>query len=163
MRNTIEGGLTRLKAYFILGLPNETQEDIDGIIELGRKVSKEGKSLSVIRFSCGYFVPKARTKFQDESIEPVNDLQRKGKYLVKAFSKIPRIDCETYNPKWSRIQAILSTGGNEISEAIKIASLLGGGLGDWRRAFNETGLDIIELSEIKKEREKHPWDFIKLD
>ena len=156
------GGLTRLKAYFILGLPGEEQEDIDGIIDLGKIIQKEGKKIRKIRFSCGYFVPKPQTLFQNESIFPLKDLTDKGKYLRKNLSKIPNLDCELFSPKMARIQTILSIGGLEISKPLAIASKLGGGLGDWRRAFNECNLDLIKLSEERQEKEELPWDFIQL-
>ncbi|MHA1461976.1 MAG: radical SAM protein [Candidatus Heimdallarchaeota archaeon] len=157
-----EGGLSRLKAYFILGFPGETEEDIDGIIRLGKAMAKEGKNIRKIRFSCGYLVPKPRTLYQDESIFSLSELQTKGKYLTKQFSKIPKIDCEIYSPKWTRIQTILSIGGEEISQPLKLAAKLGGGLGDWRRALKEFGLDINKLAEEREKAEIHPWDFIRI-
>jgi len=156
------GGLARIKAYFILGLPGEKDEDIEGIVQLGKEMKKEAKKIRKIRFSCGYFVPKPQTMLQDESIYPLQELTAKGKYLTKLFSKIPNIDCEIYSPKWARIQTILSIGGLEIAKPLEIAAKLGGGLGDWRRAFNECKLDIVKLSEQREERETRPWDFIKL-
>jgi len=157
-----EGGLTRIKAYFILGLPTETEEDLEGIIQLGKEMAKEGKNIRKIIFSCGYLIPKPRTTYQDESIYPLSELRQKGKYLTKLFAKIPKVDCEIYNPKWARIQTILSIGGQEISKPLRLAAQLGGGLGDWRRALKEYGLDINKLAENREKRDIQPWDFIKL-
>ncbi len=155
------GGLPRIKAYFVLGLPDETQEDIQGIVDMAENIAKAAKKVNKIRFSCGYFVPKPRTQFQDESIFPLKELQAKDKFLTKTINKIPRVDCEVYSPKRSRIQAILSTGGLEIAKALLLAKNYGGGLGAWRRAFNECNMSMEQLAEVKREGE-HPWDFIEL-
>ncbi|MHA1220849.1 MAG: hypothetical protein ACTSQB_03880, partial [Candidatus Heimdallarchaeota archaeon] len=108
------------------------------------------------------FVPKPRTLYQDESLFSLKELQTRGKLLTKLTAKIPKLDCEIYNPKWSRIQTILSISGEEISKPLKLVAELGGGLGDLRRALNENKLTIEDIVENRKRLNEHPWDFIKL-
>jgi radical SAM superfamily enzyme YgiQ (UPF0313 family) len=155
-----ENGLQRLKAYFILGLPTETKEDLEGIITLARKIKEKTKGLRSIRFSCGFFVPKPWTRFQDETIFPLKQLREKRKYILKNLGEIPSVQGEVYSSKWSRIQTILSTGGPEISKVIKTAALLGGTLGNWRTALKKHNLDFETL--LYKKKNTHPWEFIEL-
>ncbi|NHJ86378.1 MAG: radical SAM protein [Asgard group archaeon] len=157
-----EGGLSRVKAYFILGLPGEELSDIKGIADLASGMVKTGKNIRKFRISSGFFVPKPRTMNQDESILPMNELQARSKLLKKLTAKIPRLECEIYNPKWTRIQAILSISGSEISNALKMATEFGAGLGAWRRALTDNNLDIDSIVEKRVIQDEHPWDFIKL-
>ena len=157
-----DGGLSRLKTYFILGLPDENDEDIKAIAELGSEMSKIGRNMRKIRISCGYFIPKPRTQYQDKSLFPLKELQAKGKLLLKLAKRIPKVDCDISNAKWSRIQTILSISGKEISRPLLLATKYGGGLGDWRRALNESNLTIEEIVENRAEQDEHPWDFIKM-
>lgn len=160
--NISESGLTRLKAYFILGLPDETIEDIEAIAELANIVAKTGKKLRKIRFSAGFFIPKPKTTYQDEPLLTLKELQNRSRILSKAINAIPRVDCEIGNPKRARIQTILSISGEEISQPLKLTAKLGGGLGDWRRALKEYNTSIEQIVELREMQEEHPWDFIKL-
>ncbi|NHJ48675.1 MAG: radical SAM protein [Asgard group archaeon] len=158
----MNGGLSRLKLYFILGLPNETEQDVLAISKLAANIAKIGKNLRKIRISAGFFIPKPKTAYQDESLFTLKKLQQKERILKKEISSIPRVDCDVGNPKWARIQTILSISGEEISQPLKYVSKLGGGLGDWRRALKEYNTSIEEIVEERKKLEEHPWDFIKI-
>jgi radical SAM superfamily enzyme YgiQ (UPF0313 family) len=160
--NIANNGLSRLKTYFILGLPNETIEDVEAIADLASQLAKAGKGLRKIRISAGFFIPKPRTAYQDESLFKLEELQKRSRLLNKAIGSIPRVDCEIYNPKWARIQTILSISGEEISQPLKYVAKLGGGLGDWRRALKEYNTSIEQIVEQRKIKEEQPWDFIKM-
>jgi radical SAM superfamily enzyme YgiQ (UPF0313 family) len=157
-----DGGLSRVKAYFILGLPDETAEDIEAIATLAERMSKAGREIRKMRISCGFFVPKPWTGYQDKSLFSLKELQAKSKLLKSKIKNIPKVDCEISNPKMSRIQTILSISGKEISDPLKQAAKLGGGLGDWRRALKEHGMSIEGIVENRVIDEKYPWEFIKL-
>ncbi len=155
-------GLSRLKAYFILGLPDEKEEDIEAIAKLAEEMAKVGKNIRKLRISSCFFIPKPRTQYQDKSLFSLKELQAKRKLLYKLTNKIPRVNCDISNPKWSRIQTILSISGKEISKPLMLAAKYGGGLGSWRRALNEFNLTIEDIVENRSEKEEHPWDFIEL-
>ncbi|NHJ38711.1 MAG: radical SAM protein [Asgard group archaeon] len=160
--NISEGGLSRLKAYFILGLPEETIYDVEAIAEIAKLLIKAGKKIRKIKISAGFFVPKPKTTYQDESLLSLKELQYRSRLLNKAINSIPRVDCEIGNPKWTRIQTILSVSGEEISQPLKFVAKLGGGLGDWRRVLKDYNTSIEQIVENREIREEHPWDFIKL-
>jgi radical SAM superfamily enzyme YgiQ (UPF0313 family) len=162
IRTASDGGLSRVKAYFILGLPDETVDDVEAIATLAEEMSKVGKKLRKIRISCGFFIPKPWTGYQDKSLFSLKDLQAKSKLLKSKTKNIAKVDCEITNPKMARIQTILSISGKEISKPLKLAAKLGGGLGDWRRALSEYGMSIEGIVENRVIDEKFPWEFIKL-
>ena len=162
IRTASDGGLSRVKAYFILGLPDETVDDVEAIATLAEEMSKVGKKLRKIRISCGFFIPKPWTGYQDKSLFSLKDLQAKSKLLKSKTRNIAKVDCEITNPKMARIQTILSISGKEISKPLKLAAKLGGGLGDWRRALSEYGMSIEGIVENRVIDEKFPWEFIKL-
>jgi len=157
-----ENGLSRLKAYFILGLPGETENDVQAIIELAKAMVTAGRKIRTFRFSTGYFIPKPRTIFQDESILPLKELQTRGKLLLKGGVKVPRVKFEVYSAKWAQIQTLLSLGSEELADVLEAAAKLGGRLGDWRQALKENGLHLERIIEQRKRTTQHPWDFIML-
>ncbi|NHJ32302.1 MAG: radical SAM protein [Asgard group archaeon] len=162
VKTASDGGLSRVKAYFILGLPDETTEDIEAIAELAEQMAKAGKEIRKLRISCGFFVPKPRTSYQGKSLFSLKNLQAKSKLLKSRTKNLTKVDCEITNPKMSRIQTILSIGGKEISEPLRLAARLGGGLGDWRRALKEFGMSIEGIVENRVIDDIYPWEFIKL-
>jgi radical SAM superfamily enzyme YgiQ (UPF0313 family) len=157
----MNNGLARLKAYFMIGLPEETENDVKAISSLTSDIAKIGKKLYKIKISSGIFIPKAKTQYQDESMLPLQELQQRSRMLKKDISKIPRVECEVSNPKWARIQTILSISGKEIAKPLKQVAQLGGGLGAWRRALSKIGMSIEGIVENRKSLQDHPWDFIK--
>ncbi len=161
VKTASEGGLSRVKGYFILGLPDEENEDVEAIATLAEQMIKAGKNIQKLRISCGFFVPKPWTNYQDKSLFSLQELQAKVKLLKSKIKNTARVDCEITNPKLSRIQTILSIGGKEISQPLKLAAQLGGGLGDWRRALREFGLSIEGIVENREIEKNRPWEFIK--
>ena len=161
VKTASEGGLSRVKGYFILGLPEEENEDIEAIATLAEQMAVAGKEIRKLRISCGFFVPKPWTSYQGKSLFPLKELQAKTKLLKSKIHNIAKVDCEITNPKMSRIQTILSIGGKDISAPLKLAAQLGGGLGDWRRALGKHGMSIEGIVENRELDGKYPWEFIK--
>ena len=110
-------GIPNLKLYFIIGLPTETQEDIDAVISLAEKVrevqlthARAAGRIGRITLSVNSFVPKPFTPFQWEPMEPVESLNRKQRFLDKAVRKIGNMNLIHDLPKWEYFQALLSRG-----------------------------------------------------
>jgi len=109
-----EGGWSGVKLYFMLGLPTESYEDIEGIAELGHKVveaykntpkDKRGKGLSVT-ISTSSFVPKPFTPFQWEPQDSIETLREKQIFL-KSKIKSKSIKYNWHDPELSFLEAIL--------------------------------------------------------
>jgi radical SAM family uncharacterized protein len=158
-------GIPNLKLYFIIGLPTETQEDVDGILELAAKVRevqlKHARPLGRIgriTLSVNSFVPKPFTPFQWEPMETVEGLNKKLRSLEKTVRKIGNMNIIHDLPKWEYVQALLSRGDRRVGMLIKTALEKGG---DWKGAARVLGLDTdFYVTRKRKPDEVLPWDFI---
>lgn len=158
-------GILNLKLYFIIGLPTETQEDVDAIIVLAEKIREiqlkharpQGR-IGRITLSVNSFVPKPFTPFQWEPMESIESLNRKQRNLEKAVKKIGNMNIIHDLPKWEYIQALLSRGDRRIGELIRHAHAHGG---DWRKAAKDMDMTMNFYVSRKREfNEALPWDFI---
>jgi radical SAM family uncharacterized protein len=158
-------GIPNLKLYFILGLPTETQEDVDAIITLAKKVrevqlthARPAGRIGRITLSVNSFVPKPFTPFQWEPMEHVERLNKKQRYLEKAVRNIGNMNIIHDLPKWEYIQALLSRGDRRIGSLIKTAHEKNG---DWKSAARElkTHTDFY-VTRRRAFSELLPWDFI---
>jgi radical SAM family uncharacterized protein len=158
-------GIPNLKLYFIIGLPTETQEDMEAIIALAGQVReaqlKHARPLGRIgriTLSVNSFVPKPFTPFQWEPMETVESLKRKIRYLEKAVRKIGNMNMIHDLPKWEYVQALLSRGDRRVGKLIAAARENGG---DWKKATKETGMDTDFYVYRKRNfDEALAWDFI---
>ncbi|MFH0702744.1 MAG: radical SAM protein [bacterium] len=157
-------GLSGLKIYGIIGLPTETQQDIDELICLITKLKQENKSLK-LTLSISSFVPKAHTPFQWEKREKNSILQEKSDYLKRELYK-NKILFKPTSIKWDYIQAVLSRGDRRLSSLLERVYRYNGSLGSWGRAFKElkTEINIPELDWYALRQRTYeeilPWDFI---
>ncbi len=158
-------GIPNLKLYFIIGLPTETQEDVDAIIALAGNVREiqlkharpQGR-IGRITLSVNSFVPKPFTPFQWEPMEAIESLNRKQRYLEKTVRKIGNMNIIHDLPKWEYVQALLSRGDRRVGALLMAAHANGG---DWKKAAKETGM-ATEFYVYRKRAfsEALPWDFI---
>ena len=158
-------GIPNLKLYFILGLPTETQEDVDAIITLAEKAhevqlkhARPAGRIGRITLSVNSFVPKPFTPFQWEPMERVDSLNKKLRSLEKAVKKIGNMNIIHDLPKWEYIQALLSRGDRRLWRLIRVAHERDG---DWKTAARELGIDTdFYVTRRRDVDEVLPWDFI---
>jgi len=151
-----ENGLKGLKIYSMIGIPTETQEDIDEFLRLGKKIKDENKGFN-IEFSFSTFVPKPHTPFQWAKREDTKSLEKKQKYLEKEFAKLG-IASKFSSAKWDYWQSVLSRGGSEIAPILVEVYKQGGKIGAYKSAFK--GVNIKESFDIEEEL---PWDVIEIE
>jgi radical SAM superfamily enzyme YgiQ (UPF0313 family) len=158
-------GIPNLKLYFIIGLPTETEADVEGILELAGKVREvqlkharpQGR-IGRITLSVNSFVPKPFTPFQWEPMEPVEGLNKKLRFLEKAVRKIGNMNIIHDLPKWEYVQALLSRGDRRIGRLLAAAHEAGG---DWKKAAKTAGMDTdFYVHRRRPFDEVLPWDFI---
>jgi radical SAM superfamily enzyme YgiQ (UPF0313 family) len=131
-------GIFNLKLYMMIGLPTEQEEDLDAIVALTERIRERmmavarprGRVGSII-VSLNAFVPKPQTPFQWEPIQSERDLDRKIKYLTRAFKSIPNVEARAMSPRIAHLQALISLGDRTVSEFILEADRLG----NWRQAM----------------------------
>jgi radical SAM family uncharacterized protein len=158
-------GIPNLKLYFIIGLPSETQEDVDAIIALAGKVHEVQLTharplgrIGRITLSVNSFVPKPFTPFQWESMETVESLNKKLRYLEKAMRKMGNMNIIHDLPKREYVQALLSRGDRRLGMLLREAHANGE---DWKKAAKTTGIDTDFFVQRKRAfAELLPWDFI---
>lgn len=164
-RLILSNNIPNLKLYFMIGLPTETDEDINAIIDITKKVKeilleigrKKGQ-LGRITLSISSFVPKPHTPFQWCKMDDVDSLNRKLKFLKKNIAKIDNVFITTDVAKWAYIQGILSRGDRRVGSLIESAYKADG---DWKRAMRETAFDsgFYAIRERQLD-EMLPWSFI---
>lgn len=125
-------GLKGLKFYGILGLPTETQEDVNEIVELTKRIKQRHKSFE-ISYGFSTFVPKAHTPFQWCGREDENILEKKVRFLTKELNKTG-VKISVSSLKWDYWQAVLSRGGRELTDFLIETYRLGGKTGAFKKA-----------------------------
>jgi radical SAM superfamily enzyme YgiQ (UPF0313 family) len=138
-------GWSSIKMYFMIGLPTETDEDVAGIAELGRKVRELGRARfnKSVKATCSasYFVPKPHTPFQwcaQEGIESIKQKQR----MLKELGRRYRIEVKVHHAETSVLEGIISRGDRNLCRVIERAWRMGarfdvdGGLQARRRGHN---------------------------
>ncbi len=170
-------GYSNIKLYFMIGLPTETIEDVQGIADLGYKVvdtyygvpkEKRGKGLNVT-VSVSSFVPKPFTPFQWEPQDTIETLKEKQKYLRNAIKK-KQISYNWHEPYVSYLEAVFARGDRRVGEALLRAWQLGCKFDGWdqhfkydlwMQAFSECGIDPEFYAYRRRETEEVlPWDHI---
>jgi radical SAM superfamily enzyme YgiQ (UPF0313 family) len=155
-------GITDLKLYFMIGLPTETWEDIEGINTLVKQIrhqmGKGGRKAGEITLSIAPFVPKAWTPFQWYPFEDIKTLKKKIQAIKKGVAKIPRTRVLYDLPKWGYVQTLLSMGDRRVAE---ILLRVHEAHGDWTAALKNSYINpAFWVYREKGKNETFPWDFI---
>lgn len=123
LRLLLEGGIPNIKMYLMIGLPHETQEDIDDMIELVNlcrqevvKQAKKSKRMSSLIMSINPFIPKPRTPYQIGVFEGVESLNQKITHIKKSLLPLGSIRIYHENPFFAYVQALLSNGRRHMSD-----------------------------------------------
>jgi radical SAM superfamily enzyme YgiQ (UPF0313 family) len=154
-------GIKQLKLYFMIGLPEETDDDIEAIALLATKckdIFDRHQSWSRITLTIAPFVPKAGTPFQREGMASLEILQHRLSLLK---SKLPAkgISVKNESLDWSEVQAVLSRGDERLAAILANVERLS--LARWHQAMEKASLDIEFYAHHKwDEKQKQPWEEI---
>ena len=119
-----EGGVDALKLYVMVGLPTETDADVDGIADLAiavraRLMASGRPKVGRILVSINPFVPKPWTPFQWEPMAVIAELKRKLARVRRALSAVPALQVETESPREAYLQTLLSRGDRRVAPIIE--------------------------------------------
>lgn len=176
-----EGGWNRVKLYFMLGLPTETEEDMKGIAHLAEKIAeryyeipKDKRNGKVqINVSTSFFVPKPFTPFQWAPMYREEEFIEKAKIVkneIRSQLNQKSIRYNWHEPDVTVLEGFLARGDRRSADVI-LKAYEKGALYDawsesfhyeiWKEAFAETGMDI-EFYTLRERNtdEILPWDFI---
>jgi radical SAM superfamily enzyme YgiQ (UPF0313 family) len=152
-------GYNSLKLYFIIGLPGETETDVESTIKMIQDIART--STMKVTASVNPFVPKARTRWGLEPQLELDTLRRIVRHIDEELKDIPRVTTEMLDLRNARIQAALSIGDRSLGKVIRSAATYGG-YGGWRRAEKETGISLLSLaSDPERFSNGIPWAYIK--
>jgi radical SAM family uncharacterized protein/radical SAM-linked protein len=166
-------GWSKMKLYFMIGLPTETDEDIEGIINTGAKMRDVGinywkrRDLDVT-CSVSTHVPKPHTPFQWFAFDSIDEVQRKQKILAGLAHK-KSVTFRRHDPKTSYLECILGRGDRRVAAVLERAFQKGCrfdgwdehlNLSVWQEAMVEVGVDVsVYLGAIPLEA-RLPWDHL---
>jgi len=167
-----EAFIPNLKLYFIIGLPFEEEEDIDGIIDLVREVhlifikkyrlNKARKNRKIVlrrlRLSINPFIPKPHTPFQWCGMDQEKELKRKLNIIADGVKDLKGIYLEKKSIRQAILQGIFSLGNRKVGEGLfyTIEENL-----SFRRAWKKAGVDPNAIVfEPKRLNSLLPWDII---
>lgn len=176
--DAFDEGWNAVKLYFMIGLPTETDEDVDGIADLAAKVRaryfavpKEKRAPGLrITVSASVFIPKPFTPFQWTGQLDAQTVIRRQKRLKEKLSAIKGVDFKYHAPDVSYIEAVLARGDRRIADVLETAWRLGCRFDSWTEhfhmekwmeAFAQVGVDpdFYALRE-RDPSEVLPWDML---
>lgn len=174
-RAAFEAGWLRIKLYFMLGLPTETLDDVEGINILARRVLATGEEAGVpkgrlsVTVSVSTFVPKAHTPFQWEPFLHLDEVRERQAYLKRRL-KGRGLVFHWHDPETSFLEAVFSRGDRRLGAALERAWRLGARLDGWhehfrpdlwRQAFADVGLSPEDYAYRRYTYEDIlPWDHL---
>ena len=176
--DAFESGWNGVKLYFMIGLPTETDEDVLGIAELAKKVSrlfysmpkeKRGKGLR-LTVSVSTFVPKPHTAFEWCAQDEPEEIRRKQRLLVGAMKGVRGGELH-YHPSFlSVLEAAFSRGDRRLAEVLIHAHEKGCRFDSWsehfkpvawNEAFHECGLTVEEYAHRQRSLDEPlPWGHV---
>jgi radical SAM family uncharacterized protein len=168
-----ERGWNSLKLYFMLGLPTETPEDVDSIIQMVGRVRALGGQMRgrvpSIRVSASTLVPKPHTPFQWVAQEKEESLKPKQERLQRGLER-KGIKLSWHDPRLSLLEAVISRGDRRLGQVIHRAWQLGSTFDawnerfvfdNWLKAFSESGLDPAFYAHRERSLDELlPWGHI---
>ncbi len=174
IKNAFEAGYDSVKLYFMMGLPTETLEDLDGIAEICKRLkwlyfqarNKRGLNISV---SCSVFIPKPSTPFQWEAQISFDEMRERQNYLRAQLRQIKGVNFSWHGAETSVLEAVFARGDKKLSKVIERAYQLGAKFDSWSehfkwdvwtQAFDECGLKMSDYSGAFDLDKELAWDFI---
>lgn len=171
-----KGGWSNVKLYFMMGLPTETNDDLDGILDICRKVAfcwrenTQNRARGVrITASASCFVPKPQTPFQWDAQDTLETLREKQEYL-RSIMKTKNVTFNWHDAKTSVLEGVIARGDRRQGKAIYLAWQRGCkfdgwdqlfDFDKWMQAFADCGLDpAFYASRQRPMDEVFPWDHI---
>jgi radical SAM family uncharacterized protein len=166
VRTAFDAGWRRLKLYFMLGLPTETDDDIRGIGVLVNKVLVVARDATPpaqrgglrIAVSVSTFVPKSHTPFQWEPQLTLEEVRHRQQVLRESMPR-KGVELHWHDAEVSFVEGALARGGRELADVIEHAWRAGGGfdawterfrLSTWREAFEAAGADPVALASTAR-------------
>ncbi|MCB0880117.1 MAG: B12-binding domain-containing radical SAM protein, partial [Thermoleophilia bacterium] len=176
VRAAFEAGYTSLKTYFMIGLPRETHDEVQAIVDFGIRARAIGREVLgenarfTVHVSASNFVPKPHTPFQWEGMAPREQLLLKQQYIRRGMPR-QQIKLSLHDPKTSMLEGALSRGGRHTAPVIEDAWRRGARFDAWNELYDEQAwFDAFEAHDMTLDGEANrefgdfeplPWDHVR--
>ncbi|NKB90279.1 MAG: radical SAM protein [Acidobacteria bacterium] len=169
VRMIFRAGAVNVKNYIIIGLPGETQEDLEAIVDLGRAMREimieEGRErgrIGTVTMSVNCLIPKPGTPFQwAEQLTP-REYRRRLRWLKRQAADIPNLVIDGMPPRTAEVQAVLSRGDRRVADLLERWV----DAGDWSAALrdwvNSGGVPLAEFLRERDPMEPSPWGHLRV-
>lgn len=157
VRKLFEHGWQQVKLYFMLGLPTETYEDLDAIVDLCRKVrDAAGRGVRRLQVTAAVspFVPKPHTPFQWEAQISLEEIRARVGYLRDAFRREKGLKLRWHEPEMSFLEGIFSRGDRRLAPVVESAFRKGAIFSSWMEGF-----DLAPWLEVMNEHGLSPDEY----
>lgn len=169
-----KAGWSTVKLYFMIGLPTETDEDVEGIAKLAYRVldkykEVKGRRGAKVTVSVSSFVPKAHTAFQWFGQSSIAEIERKQR-LLREKLRDRSISFNYHDARTSLLEGVFSRGDRRLSKVLMLAWQNGAKFDGWSEhfkfdvwmeAFNAAGLDPeFYANRERNQDEQMPWEHI---
>ncbi|MBN1993923.1 MAG: radical SAM protein [Anaerolineae bacterium] len=145
----------RLKMYFMIGQPTETEADVEAIARMvlvARKIFPRH-----ITINATPYVPKSHTAFQWAAMMPVETLEARLKYLQEQLQPYG-ITVRSDSPAWAAVEGVLARGDRRLGRVL--ARMKQTSLREWQRALNAEGLSQADYLRERSLEEALPWEVV---
>jgi radical SAM superfamily enzyme YgiQ (UPF0313 family) len=154
-----EAGIKQIKLYGMVGLPHETDEDIEATKDLLMRLKNNNKTLKII-WGCSIFTPKAQTPFQDYGVDA--KASDKLKNLIRAL-KPHGIEVRDESYSWAEVQALISRGDSSVGEImLKAYQMKNTGANIYRKLMSPEDYRYF-VFENWEEKIEYPWHMLLSD
>jgi radical SAM-linked protein len=166
-------GIDAMKLYFIIGLPTEEDEDVHGIVSVGKNALATGKRVgrgrAKVTVSVSTHVPKPHTPFQWCAMDPLEDIARKQQMLRDDARQVRGLKLRTHDATTTVLEGVLARGDRPLADVIERA-YLNGAIFDsweehlkmdvWQEALSHFGIDTNRYLGTIPVSARLPWDHI---
>lgn len=160
-----KSGIQHMRLYIMIGLPTETDEDIDAIIGLAERTQAHMAEVGCkgrLTLSINPFIPKPFTPFQWMAMEYQKSVEKKLQYIKKSLQKNRRIEVLVESPKEAYIQGVLSRGDRRLGKVIA-ACAMDKGSKSFKIEMKAAGLDMDVLNYRERDFNEYlPWSHLNM-
>jgi len=156
-------GIPHIRLYIMIGLPTETQEDIQAIVDMAMRVQAHMQAVGCkgrLTLSINPFIPKPFTPFQWMAMADQKEITKKLNFLKKSLQKNRRIEVLTESPREAYVQGVLARGDRRLGKIILAASEENGGK-SFKNACKNAGFDMDAANYTERKiGEALPWQIL---
>lgn len=158
-----KSGIQHMRLYIMIGLPTETDEDIDAIIGLAERTQAHMAEVGCkgrLTLSINPFIPKPFTPFQWMAMDHQKSVEKKLQYIKKSLQKNRRIEVLVESPKEAYIQGVLARGDRRLGKVLA-ACALDRGSKSFKSEMKKAGLDMDDCNYRERNFNDYlPWSHL---